>query len=323
MASLRHPHKGQPVYLMSHHTLGRRQDTVDTHIAQAEVSGIHAAIKWTGAHWQIRDLSRNGTWLNGQQLEPAKNRVLELGDRLNFGRSHSSVWRVDNLDPPQNLLIDRHNGDCQLLEPYHLLPDDLNPLSSLYFNPANGVWIYELIQNAGNNDSAQVVGHNSRIDCARHSWQLFLANNQPLTAELVPQQLCIIDFNLNFNVSHHEEHVQLQLQCDDVILDVPMRTHNYLLLYLARARNRDRARGVNAADQGWVAVEVVTRELGINTNHLNTQIFRARKQIAGSSPEIINTANLVERRSWELRLGCNLFAIYKNSQLEAAATELI
>ena len=317
MACLQHPDKEQPVYLMAHHTIGRRQGAVDTRITSAEISGIHAAIQWTGTHWNIRDLSRNGTWLNKQQLVPAKNYQLQEGDQIAFGRATNPAWIVENLDAPENLLIDLATGESQLLEQYHLLPDERDPLASLHFNPVTGQWLYELTGSSNAADNAIVVKHGDRIDCGQHSWQLFLADNQGATKELSLQRLSITDFDLRFAVSHHEEHVQLQLHREDLKLPLPARIHHYLLLYLARARVRDMQQGADPDAQGWVSIQVATRELGITVNHLNTQIFRARKQIAESLPDTIDTSGLVQRRSWELRLGCERFEIYKGSQLES------
>ncbi|WP_282073087.1 hypothetical protein, partial [Janibacter hoylei] len=83
------------------------------------------------------------------------------------------------------------------------------------------------------------------------------------------------------------------------------------------ARVQDEQKGTDPESQGWVSIQVATHELGITVNHLNTQIFRARKQISESLPDAVDTSNLVERRSWEIRLGCPLFEIYKGAQLEA------
>ncbi|WP_241292251.1 FHA domain-containing protein [Microbulbifer celer] len=323
MACLQHPDRDQPVYLLAHHTIGRRAGAADTRITAPEISGIHASIQWSGCQWVIRDLSRNGTWVNGIQLIPAKNQPLGLGDEICFGRAGNPVWKVENLDPPENLLLDLHSGEAQSLESYHLLPDEHDPIASLHFNPVNGVWIYELLDGSDTRETARIVNHGSRIDCARDSWELFLGNSQGATTELAMKNLCISDFRLRLTVSHHEEHVQLQLTKSDLTVDLAARSHNYLLLYLARARIRDLNRGIDVPDQGRVAIDLATRELGITVNHLNTQIFRARKQISNSLPDAIDTSSLVERRSHEMRLGCNQLDIFKGSQKEIieASTE--
>lgn len=315
MACLQHPDREQPIYLLAHHTIGRRHGAVDTRITSPEISGIHAAIQWTGTHWNIRDLSRNGTWLNGQLLAPARSHPLQLGDKIAFGHAANPVWIVENLDPPENLLIDLKTGDALPLEQYHLLPNEREPLASLHFNPARGQWLYELTGAAG--DHARAVAHGERVDCGLHSWQLFLADNQGATKELALRQFCITEFTFRFSVSRHEEHVRLQLRRDDIKVDLHGRSHHYLLLYLARAHARDQARGLHTDEQGWVAIQVATQELGISVNHLNTQIWRARKQIAETLPDPVDTSRLVERRTWEIRLGGCPFDIYKGSEREA------
>lgn len=321
MACLQHPDRDQPVYLMAHHTIGRRQGAADTRITNEEISAIHAAIQWTGTHWNIRDLSRNGTWVNDQRLLPAKNYPLQHGDHIVFGRAENPHWIVENLDPPGNLLIDLHSGEAQILEQYHLLPDERGPLASLHFNPVTGQWLYELTGNSNDSDRATAVRHGERIDCGLHSWQLFLADNQGATTEISRDQLSITDFELRFTVSHHEEHVLLQLQRDKMKVTLPSRIHHYLLLYLARARIRGLKRNEDPDALGWIPIQLAVRELGLTTNHINTHIFRARKQIAESLPDAIDTSGLVERRSWEIRLGCSRFQIYKGSQLESCTTE--
>ncbi|GAA5524899.1 hypothetical protein Maes01_01458 [Microbulbifer aestuariivivens] len=326
MACLQNPDTDQSHYLLAHHTIGRRQGAADTRIASAEISGIHAAIQWTGTHWNIRDLSRNGTWLNGQQLVPARNYPLQLGDKLSFGRASNPAWSVENLDPPANLLIDLRSGKACKLEQYNLLPNEEEPVASLHFNPASGQWLFELSGHNGAAENTTVVKHGQRLDCGPHSWQLFLANNEKATSEVALNQLSIADFRLRFSVSHHEEHVQLRIAHGEIDIDLAARSHNCLLVYLARARIRDMARGADADTQGWVPIQVATRELGITVNHLNTQIFRARKQIGEALPDAVDISNLLERRSWEIRLGCRELEIYKGTSLEAstsATTEAI
>lgn len=53
----------------------------------AEVSRLHAAIEYLGAHWTIVDdgLSRNGTFVNGERL--VGRRRLMAGDRIRVGTS--------------------------------------------------------------------------------------------------------------------------------------------------------------------------------------------------------------------------------------------
>ncbi len=78
-------------------TIGRHPAS-DLVLAEARVSGHHAAIDWDGAAWRLKDLgSRNGTTVNGKRLRTS--RVLKPGDVLRFGGVSS--WRVETLGAPQ------------------------------------------------------------------------------------------------------------------------------------------------------------------------------------------------------------------------------
>lgn len=66
----------------------------------AEVSRLHAAVEYLGAHWTIVDdgLSRNGTFVNGDRV--AGRRRLAAGDRIRVGTSmlsfHDYTGEVDD-----------------------------------------------------------------------------------------------------------------------------------------------------------------------------------------------------------------------------------
>jgi pSer/pThr/pTyr-binding forkhead associated (FHA) protein len=68
-------------------TIGRSQQA-DLRLSwDAEVSRLHAAVEYLGAHWTIIDdgLSRNGTFVNGERL--VGRRRLAAGDRIRMGTS--------------------------------------------------------------------------------------------------------------------------------------------------------------------------------------------------------------------------------------------
>jgi pSer/pThr/pTyr-binding forkhead associated (FHA) protein len=65
------------------------------------VSRLHAVLEHLGFAWSIRDLgSRNGTYLNGEQI--STERVLRSGDEVRVGKSRLIFWEVkgdgDRLD---------------------------------------------------------------------------------------------------------------------------------------------------------------------------------------------------------------------------------
>ncbi|MGE0707799.1 MAG: FHA domain-containing protein [Planctomycetota bacterium] len=77
-----------------------RARTNDIVLANPGVSKVHATFSQLNGEWQVQDgRARNGTYLNGEQLEPGGKRKLEDGDGLGFGGrvvarflSPASVW---------------------------------------------------------------------------------------------------------------------------------------------------------------------------------------------------------------------------------------
>ena len=61
-------------------------------------------------------------------------------------------------------------------------------------------------------------------------------------------------------------------------------------------------------------------ELGLDSTHMNIQIFRARKQLADVLPDALGQQCLLERRGGKIRFGCEKFKIYKGDQLTAASS---
>jgi hypothetical protein len=93
------------------------------------------------------------------------------------------------------------------------------------------------------------------------------------------------------------------------VVDLGSRSHNYLLLTLARARSEDRKNSVPEAACGWVHQEDLLSALHIPATQLNIDVFRIRQQFAKVG--LPGVANVVERRprSKQLRLGIPSFEI--------------
>ena len=78
MATLINNQTQQSCLLQPHHSFGRLQSSVNTLISDAYISKVHAFIEWNDEHWLLRDVSSNGTWLNGSKL--AIEQVAQLSD---------------------------------------------------------------------------------------------------------------------------------------------------------------------------------------------------------------------------------------------------
>ena len=135
-------------------------------------------------------------------------------------------------------------------------------------------------------------------------WRLHLPSAWEATLEAsADTPVHLASSELRFRVSSDEEFVELSLLHEGGELALRPRAHHYVLLTLARARLKDAAEGGRPADHGWLYAEELARMLGVDDMHLNTDIYRARKQLG--SRGVQGAAGLVERRrsTRQLRLG--------------------
>lgn len=122
---------------------------------------------------------------------------------------------------------------------------------------------------------------------------------------------------LNFQVSLNEEHAFLSiLHGARTEIDLGERAHHYSLLTLARHRLDDAKNGLDPSSQGWIELAQLSRLLGIEPEHLNIQIFRARAQIIHALPQVAQLPSIIERRRGELRFGAHRFRIVRGSEVE-------
>ncbi len=317
MAYLRNLQTNDKLHLLTHHTFGRRNDGVDTFIDQAEVSKIHAVIEWNGQAWEIRDLGRNGTWIDQQKLPSAKNTALRTGQTISFASQTKNSWKVENLDAPANLLLGLNDSSItEKLSHYHLLPNSTSPLAALFHCGTRGLWILEshTDNNINSCSNETIVNHNDCISIGDHKWQLFLNTEQQQTLNITDNPSSIDQVAFHFDVSLDEEHTQLKLDHQYETIDLGERSHHYLLLHLARLKAEHANQGVDNKSQGWINNEQLAKELGIDVSHINIQIFRARKQIADEFP---GATDLLQRRRGEVRFNCSQASISKGDRIES------
>lgn len=269
----------------------------------AYVSSRHASLRWTGDAWELRDLgSHNGTFFDGTRVPPGEVRILREGSRLAFGRPEQE-WNVADIRPPVAMVVELGESLQEHLEGEVIgLPTAEQPTATLYRGP-DGRWLLErLDQPSTPVDSGavfQVDGRSFRFSCPD---VMLRTATTDLPVELSQARLC-------FAVSRDEEHVELTAELGARRVDLGSRTHNYLLLTLARARIRDSEQGLPDTSCGWVYQEDLTRDLLMQPTQLNIEIFRIRQKLAAL--EIPGAASIVERRprSRQLRIGVHEFSI--------------
>lgn len=108
---------------------------------------------------------------------------------------------------------------------------------------------------------------------------------------------------LRYLVSQDEEHVRLELRVDASVVDLGERAHHQTLLLLARERRADEARCIVSSEAGWRDVVSLAAMLGMDSQHINTHLFRAQRQLEPVLEACALELALFERRRGQVRFG--------------------
>lgn len=296
MASLKNISTGEVTILLAQHIFGRHPGASNTVLNSPNVSRMHAAISWDGEMWSIQDSSTNGTYLNGTRLSSEARHEVKLDDKIQFSNLESDVWQMTNQDAPKSLLLPQNNDSPVIeLDDIAVLPNEERPEVTLFLSPS-GDWNCESDAGVSVLSSGDLVGTH---DCV---WKFIEAKTIAATLQLEAQeQANSAAISVAFEVSQNEEHVAMKLSLDDVEYDLSERNHHYLLLLLARQRLSDQQAGVDAAEQGWVEKERLSKMLGQSETHINIQVYRFRKQLIKALPQSLVLPQVIERRTGEIR----------------------
>ncbi len=307
---------GKLIYLSSLHTIGRLPNSVDTVINRPEVSRYHAAIEWNQSEWFLRDLSLNGTWVDQHKLKKDHPLKLSKGSEIKFGDSASESYVLCDDSQPVDILVSGTNAEQNpenviFLNAYHLLPNDKSPEAAIFRK--NGQWQVEDLTTS--NNSARPLQNKDWIRISSQEWQVRLASCDAPTVPLSPS-ISLDDISLTFNLSLDEESTQLIVTTLNDVFNFQVRSHHYMTLLLARHRINDAAKNIDRSEQGWIYTDILAKELGLEENHLNIQIHRARKQFCEILGNNDTSGHLIQRRSGKIRLSCHSFKICKGDKLE-------
>lgn len=301
--------------LRAHHTIGRSADKADTVIADPGVSRIHAVLEWSPDGWELRDLSRNGTWLDGKRLAPGEGTLVSQGQRIAFGGRKGPTVVVEDTGAPRSLLLSEVPGESDIeLTPYLFLPDEAHPKLVVYYSSQRREWLHYPLRAGHEQLPGETLSHRQILDVDGVRWRVFMADSATSTA-LSGSDQRLNDFQFLFDLSLDEESTRLRLRQGELEINLGERSHHYLLLQLARHRCEEAQQGVDQSSQGWVDTELLARELGVDLPHLNILIFRARKQLSDKLVTAVDSEQLVERRKGQVRFGCPHFTIHKGDTL--------
>jgi hypothetical protein len=306
VASLRELSTGRTRLLEPEHLIGRAP-SCGLHINERYVSAQHALLRWTGQRWELKDLgSRNGTFLDGERLRPAQEVVVRTGSRIVFGKEEQS-WELIDDSAPCVMVVPVDGGEPVVLESELLaLPSSEDPRLTIY--RSEGSWLLERTDESTtpitNLQTFEIQGRVWRFCCVEGTTKTTLADPSSLGLEVKYLQL-------TFSVSADEEHVHLQMSCGGKTVDLGSRTHNYLLLTLARRRLEDAAAGEPETACGWIYQDDYAQDPMMVAPQLNIDVFRLRRQFEAAG--VVDAANVIERRprTRQLRIGTGRLSVVR------------
>lgn len=294
MGQIRQLHGANACQLQSEHLIGRGAQC-SLRIEQSYVSAQHALIRWSGQLWQLIDrASRNGTWLGAQRLEAGRPYDLELGANFSFGRT-SETWTLEDASPPAVMVTRLSSGHSHVASEGSItLPsDDGTTALCMIHRVKDGVWQLDHPERPSRFiDDGQIF----EIDGALYRFSCPQALGATVAES--PEERAVIAFR----VSSDEEFIELSLRYASHVVPLGSRSHNYLLLVLARARLADIAAGLDEANAGWVYKNELADALATTPQQVDGEVFRIRANFAQHSGE---SGRVIERRprTTQLRLG--------------------
>ncbi|MBQ4847597.1 MULTISPECIES: FHA domain-containing protein [Pseudoalteromonas] len=312
------------LYLKAFHCIGRLHQSVDSCVDHPEISRMHAIIEWLDEKWWIRDVSKNGVWINDLKINSKQPQQLQLNDTVCLANVSGATFKVANLSSPQDVLIPFYDEIEQtntvdeelFLHQYHLLPSQESPDVVIYYDNVAKQWWCENIADM----QSRPIRDGEQLNIGSTSWQLLQIVNRSTEETVDISDESGKSLSFVFQISQDEEMTELKVYCDEEVIDLDVRSHHYLSALLVRYKADMEKKGIL---QGWVSIERLSRDLGMGENHVNIQIHRARKQFADAVSCLgIEVPLFIERKKGHVRFFSDRFKIFKGSKLEFSTDSL-
>jgi hypothetical protein len=296
LGTLERTDTGETIALRSRLLLGR-SPACDLRVDDPRVSSEHASLAWTGAVWELRDLgSKNGSFIGERRVAVGERIPLLPGDVLTLGAPRPpapTFMLVEGAGPVASARHAQSGVVRAALAGLIVLPDEENPLASLV-EEDDGSWTLEaqgVARPAVDRETLVVGGEPWILDLPKRTSSTIEGGSAPTLATIA----------LRFAVSRDEERVDITVVCPGREIELPARSHHYLLVTLARARLA--TKDARPAEQGWLERDELCRMLATDELRLNVDVCRARKQFSGLG--IQGAASIVDRRmgTGRIRLG--------------------
>jgi hypothetical protein len=180
-----------------------RSPTTTLHLTERYVSNQHALIRWKVDHWELRDRSHNGTFLNGERVTRDQPYRLKVGDRVAFG-DRTLEWTLTDESAPGVMVVARSGETLPIHGTVLGIPHHDTPEVTV-FKDADGSW--KLEEGSG---AVVALDTGSEFVAAGKTWRFCCPEPgvATMTNELPSEGGAI----LHFLVSRDEEYVELKLE---------------------------------------------------------------------------------------------------------------
>jgi len=296
MGLLREVHGNRSCILEPEHLVGRTSHC-SLLLSHAYISGQHALIRWTGTLWEVLDRgSRNGTFLNGVVLPAGPGHRLIQGSVLSLGHPDEQ-WLVEDASEPRVMVLADSAEVWSLAEDGVIgVPSSAHPESQIY-RDTDALWKLERPGRA-----TIALRHGDRFEASGRWWRF--SSPDPVGATATSEQSPPAGAGgLHFAVSTDEEFVELTVESEARQVNVGSRSHNYLLLTLARIRLQDHASGLPETACGWTDKDDLAQKLATTPEQIDGEVFRIRQHFVRHGLD--DAATIIERRPRikQLRIG--------------------
>ena len=227
------------------------------------------------------------------------------GSRIAFGKLVEQEWQLADETPPAIMAVPLSGGDPVIMESELLaLPGNDDPRVTIY-RGNGGRWVLE-----GANAQVAPLENQQTFEAGGHVWRFCCTEDVGTTWMASADDH--VDFRrvrLVFTVSLDEEHVQVRMIANGRAADLGSRASYYLLLTLARRRQKDARGGLPDEACGWIDQEELAHDPSMTPPHLHLEVYRIRRLFAAIG--VVDAANVVERRprAGQLRIGTGLISI--------------
>ena len=264
-------------------------------LSDDRVSNDHASLRWGEAGWAVRDSgSTNGTWLNGQLLQPGTEVPVKVGDLLSFGARELTL-RMEADSAPLPMAFLPSGGDpCIIGDGVIAFPSADNALATI-FRGIDGTWTLEC------GDRVRSIMSGDLIEVAGQVWR-FSSPSEWQPTKKIRQVRLVSASTFYFEVSSDEETVDLTVDHQGDRTPMGQRVPHYFLLTLARRRNEEQTQ-FSSGEAGWMHREELMKMHRCAETLLNVWIRRIRVQFADK--DFLDYASVIQRRdrTGQLRIG--------------------